>query len=170
MRGANDDFEVRSGVPTDGVRCVAGPSAPRPAPALGESTWRWLSHLSRNYLSLCKQTGGTEALREMLEMYAENGDPLLRRQIEGVRAIDSAPSVGPMPLPGPRTFARGLTITLECEEQAFAGQGPLKLAGVLSVLFARHAFSNSFTETVLTTQERGEVYRWPALLGLRNVL
>ena len=169
LRGGDRDFEVSSGVPAAGVRCVAGPSAPRPAPELGESTWRWLSHMTRNYLSLCRQTGGAEALREMLESYALRGDPRLRRQIDGVRDVHSEPSVGPLPIPGPRTFARGLTVSLECEEQAFAGVGALKLAGVLSVLFARHAATSSFTETVLRTGDR-EVYRWHARLGLRHVL
>jgi type VI secretion system protein ImpG len=44
------------------------------------------------------------------------------------------------------------------------------LASVLAAFFAKHAAINSFTETVLSTRERGEVYRWPTTAGLRHTV
>jgi type VI secretion system protein ImpG len=38
---------------------------------------------------------------------------------------------------------------------------------VLSSFFARHASINSFTETVLRVEGRGEVMRWPMQAGRR---
>ena len=44
------------------------------------------------------------------------------------------------------------------------------LGAVLQEFFARHASINSFTETVLRVQGRGEIKRWPARLGRRPLL
>src|SRR5262249_10150557 len=59
------DFNLESGAPVEAVRCVAGPSAPRPSHAWGEMTWRLIGHLSLNYLSLADSPGeqGAAALR-----------------------------------------------------------------------------------------------------------
>lgn len=168
-QGGND-FDLRTSLPCDMVRCVAGPTSPRATPVDGDMAWRLISHLSLNYLSLCQESGGAEAVREMLALYAQLGDPMLHRQVEGLRGIRSAPVVRPLPGPGPRSFVRGLLVQLECEEQAFSGHGVFTLASVLSAFFAKHASINSFTETVLSTRERGEVYRWPTTAGLRQTV
>jgi type VI secretion system protein ImpG len=136
----------------------------------GAVVWRFLSHLSVNYLSLQTQTGGVSALKELLELYAPVGTPPLKRQIDGIRNIASRPVVGPFPAAGPRQFVRGLEIELECEEQVFGAHGAFVLAAVLARLFARHAPANSFTRTLLRTPERGEVYAFPALAGLRRIM
>jgi type VI secretion system protein ImpG len=164
------DFTLESGAPIEATRCVTGPSAPRCNVVEGDIAWRLVSQLSLNYLALCEETGGAEALREMLALYAQLGDPQLRREIDGVRGVTSAAVIRPMPGPGPRTFARGLEVRLDCEEQAFSAQGVFTLASVLSEFFAKHASVHSFTETVLHTRERGEVYRWPPVAGLKSSL
>jgi type VI secretion system protein ImpG len=168
-QGGND-FEVRSGAPIEHVCCIAGPTTPRSTPVDGDLAWRLISQLSLNYLSLCQEAGGAQAMREMLGLYAQLGEPTLARQVEGLRGISSAPVIRPLPVPGPRMFARGLEIRLDCDEQAFSGHGVFTLASVLSAFFPKYAPSNSFTETVLFTPDRGEVYRWPTQPGLRHVL
>jgi type VI secretion system protein ImpG len=149
---------------------VAGPSAPRSNLLEGETAWHFVSQLSLNYLSLCQETGGTEALREMLALHAQLGDPRLRREIEGLRAVQTAAILRPAPGPGAWMFARGLEVQLDFEEQGFSPHGVFTLASVLSVFFAKHASVNSFTETVLNTRERGQVHRWPAVSGTRAAL
>jgi type VI secretion system protein ImpG len=162
-------FTLSRGGPVDEVRCLVGPSMPRALSLDGDLAWRLVSHLSVNYLSTSEAQSGGEALREMLSLYARFGDPLLCREVIGIRAVHSQPVIRPYPQPGPRRFVRGLEVQLECEEQAF-GHGVLTLAAVLSVFFAKYANGNSFTETVLRTRERGEVHRWPAVAGLRHSL
>lgn len=164
------DFDVRSGVPTDAVRCVVAPSTPGNAQTDGSTVWRFVSHLSRNYLGLHTQSGGVDALRDLLALYAQLGAPALQRQIDGIRSIEARPVVGPFPAPGPRQLVRGLEVELECEEQAFGGHGAFMLAAVLARLFTKHAPANSFARTLLTTPERGEIYRFPELPGLRRII
>lgn len=168
--GAGADFDTRSGVPADSVRCLVAPTAPTPAQADGPTAWRFLSHLSVNYLSLHEQTGGVAALRELLELYAALGASHLRHQIDGIHTLESRPVIGPFPDKGPHTFVRGLSVRLECEERAFGRHGAFTLASVLARLFAKHASTRSFVQTELATRERGEIYTFPALPGLRHVL
>jgi type VI secretion system protein ImpG len=165
------DFVLESGAPVDQARCVAGPSPPRPSHAWGEMTWRLIGHLSLNYLSLTDSPDGrgAAALRELLSLYGDLTDPSLRRQIDGIRSIQSAPIVRRLPLDGPASFARGLELTLETDETSFEGTSTFLLGSVLARFFAKYVSINSFTETVLRSVQRGEIMRWPPILGRRPI-
>jgi type VI secretion system protein ImpG len=153
------------------VRCVAGPSAPRPSHAWGQTSWRLISHLSLNYLSLTDSPGGNgaAALRELLQLYGDLAEPSVQRQISGIMSIASAPIVKRLPLEGPVTFGRGLQLTLQCDEAAFEGTGVFVLGSVLERFFSKYVSINSFTETVLSTKQRAEIMRWPARVGGRPI-
>jgi type VI secretion system protein ImpG len=161
------DFTLEANAPVLAVRCVAGPTPPRPPCNDGAETWQLISHLSLNYLSLADDSagGGASALRELLELYGDRADPIIRRQIEGVRAVSSHSIVRRVPLPGPAAFARGTEVILTCDERAFEGLGAFLLGAVLERFFSRYAAISSFCETVLCTVQRGEIMRWPARLG-----
>ncbi|HVR63524.1 MAG TPA: type VI secretion system baseplate subunit TssF [Polyangia bacterium] len=168
------DFTLESGAPVEAIRCLAGPTPPRASHAIGDTSWRLISHLSLNYLSLVDTGFGAgergAALREMLSLYCDLTDPGSRKQIDGVRGTSCAGITRALPVPGPTTFGRGLEITLNCDEGAFEGSGVFLLGAVLERFFAKYVSLNSFTETVLRTVQRGEIMRWPARLGLRQVL
>ncbi|MGC9983792.1 MAG: type VI secretion system baseplate subunit TssF [Polyangia bacterium] len=168
----SSDFSLETGAPVAAVRCVAGPTPPRASCAHGDPTWRLISHLSLNYLSLTDAAdgGGASALRELLALYGDSGDAVIRRQIEGVRSVASQPVTRRLPLPGPAAFARGTEVTLTCDETAFEGMGVFLLGAVLERFFSKYTSINSFTETALHTVQRGEIARWPARLGRRPLL
>jgi len=167
------DFTLESGAPVDSIRCIAGPTRPRPSIASGDVAWRLISHLSLNYMSLTDSvdinSGGrvAVALRQLLSLYIDPNDAASQRQIEGVKSISSRPVTRRIPTTGPIAFGRGLELTLECEDGAFEGTGVYLLGSVLEEFFARYVSMNSFTETVLKTVDRGEVARWPARIGRR---
>jgi len=165
------DFALETGAPVESIRCVAGPSEPHASPAWGESSWRLVSHLSLNHLSVSNAQDGLGAapLRQLLQLYAELGTVGLRREIEGVRSIQSSPVTRRLPFDGPASFARGLELTLECDEAFFGGGSAFLLGAVLERFFGRLVGLNSFTETVLKTAQRGEIMRWPARLGQRSI-
>ena len=166
------DFTMESGAPVRSVRCLAGPTKPRAAHRDGETLWKLLSHLSLNYLSLLNhdQQEGATALREILTLYADGSDPAIRKQIDGVRSVSAVPVVRRVPGLGPITHARGMQVAVTCEESAFEGSGVFLLGAVLEEFLARYVSINSFTETVIATTDRGEVMRWPARTGRRQVL
>jgi len=178
---------------------LAGQNPEQPQVASGRFAWRLISHLSLNYLSLRDRGSpaqslddggrvdsqtidpqllplsttaetGAEGLREMLKLYADPNDRQTLKQIDGLRGIRYRPVVRRVEMPGPITFARGLEITLLFDEAAFEGQGVFVLGAVLEQFFARYVSLNSFTETVVTTQQRKEIMRWPVQPGRAPIL
>ncbi len=164
-----NDFSLLDSAPVANVRCVAGPTSPRPRLPSGDSSWRLLSHLNLNYLSLLGQDEGNGAasLREVLELYADLSDASLKRQVEGLAGITVKPVVRRLPLGGPITAGRGLSIDLTLDETCFEGLGIFLLGRILSEFLARYASINSFTETRVLSTDRGEIVRWPLTTGRR---
>ena len=166
------DFTMEAGGPVQSVRCLAGPTKPRPPLGENEAAWRLINHLSLNYLSLLdgEADQGAPALRDLLQVYSVAGAPALRKQIEGIAAVSGRPIHRRLPLPGPITYGRGLEITLRCDETAFEGAGAFLFGAVLEQFFARYVSINSFTETVVESLDRGEIMRWPARIGQRHAI
>jgi type VI secretion system protein ImpG len=169
--GDAPDFTLEIGAPVQAVRCLVGPTRPRSSSVHGNTAWQLISHLSLTYLSITDREGaegeGADALREMLRLYADQSDPAVARQVEGIRSVTSVPVVRRLPGGGQSAIARGLEVTLTLDEAAFEGTGVHPLGAVLSHFFARHVGINSFTETVAWIDGRGEAMRWPMQAGRR---
>jgi len=170
--GGDSDFSLLSSAPVKAVECLRGPTRPRPRFTPGDTNWRLVSHLNLNYLSLLnsREGNGAASLREMLELYADLSDSSIRRQVEGVAAIDAESIVRRLPLAGPITAGRGIGIRLTLDENAFEGVGIFLIGRILAEFFARYASINSFTETRVVSTERGEIVRWPLKIGQRMTI
>ena len=165
------DFTIQTGAPVEAIKCLSGPTKPRPSNAHKDTAWKLINHLSLNYLSIINnnEQDGATAFRSLLSLYGDNSDSSFRKQIEGVLSIQSKPIVRRINTAGPIVFGRGLEITLTVDEAAFEGSGVFLLGMVLEQFFAHYVSLNSFTETVLTTSDRGEIMRWPTRLGQRHL-
>ncbi len=166
------DFTISVSAPVAAIRCLVGPTTPRPCRSDGEYAWRFISHLGLNYLSLTDTDArqGAAALRELLRLYLPPASAVQARQLEGLMSIACHPIVRRIPGAGPVAAGRGLELTLSIDEAAFGGAGGILLAAVLDRFFAKYVSINAFTETVFRTPERGEVKRWPMRIGQRPVL
>lgn len=166
------DLTLDVAAPLMSIRAIKGPARPRSPLADGAVAWRFISHLTLNYLSLfdTDPERGAAALREMLELYAPAGDAEAKKHIEGVKSVRVRPLTRRLPAPGPITFGRGLEITVEVDDLAFHGGSAFLLGSVLEQFFARHVSINSFTETVLRSAARGQIMRWVPRWGERSIL
>jgi type VI secretion system protein ImpG len=164
------DFTIQTGAPVELIRCLSGPTKPRSSNAHKDTAWKLINHLSLNYLSIINndEKEGAEALRSLLSLYGDNSEASFRKQIEGILSIQSKPIVRRINTSGPIVFGRGLEITLTVDEAAFEGSGVFLLGMVLEQFFVHYVSLNSFTETVLTSSDRGEIMRWPTRLGQRH--
>lgn len=166
------DFIMDLSVPVASIRCLSRTKRPRPSLAEGRFSWRLISHLSLNYFSLLDSPNGegAAALREMLRLYSDANDRDTQRQIKGLVSVQTKPVVRRVPSPGPTAFARGLEITLEFDEREFEGTGVFALGSVMEHFLAKYVSINSFTETVIRSQQRGELIRWPTQMGKQPIV
>ena len=170
--GSQGEFTLDAGVPVVSVRTVAGPSRPHTALREGGVAWRLLNLLSLNYLSLIDTEGGeaAAALRDLLGHFPQGSEPAVQRQIEALQQVSTRPVVRRHPSPGPIAFGRGIEVTLSVDELGHAGGSAFLFGAAMHHYLSRHASMNSFVETVLVSQRRGEVMRWKPALGARPVL
>ncbi len=122
---------------------------------------------------------GASALRDLLDLYAHGLDGSARKQIEGIRDVHVGRVVRRLPVTadggdggaGRRlAFGRGIEVKLVVDELAFEGGSAFLLGAVLEQFFRRYVSINSFTETVLQSQSRGEINRWVPTWGARPTL
>ncbi len=161
-------FQAENPGPIDQVICITGPTEPR-EPLTSQTSsraWRLVSHLTPNYLSYTEnEAQGADMLRELLRLYCHDRQQSAHKQIEGLTGINNRSIVRRVAADGPIAFVRGVELQLIFDENTFGGKGAFLLASVLERFFSRYVTVNSFTETCLTTVQRGDIYRWPARSG-----
>jgi len=134
-------------------------------PPLGKNVlWRFLSHLSINFLSLADVT----ALRELLNLYifSDSRDQARiaanRKRISGIESLAIHPEERLVSV----HMMRGQRIQLDIRQDHFACTGDLFLFGsVMDRFFSVYASMNTFTRLRLRDTIKGEEYRWPSRLG-----
>jgi len=177
---AQNALSLDASAPVSRIAILRGPRRPRSGAPEGDHAWRLVHHLSLNYLSLGgEEEGGEEeggvrqdgvrALRTLLGLYTDAGDPGMRKQIDALQAIASRPVVRRLPIPGPIAFGRGIDIDIHLDESRMAGSGGFLLGAVLERFFAQYVSINSFTQTRLVSASRAEVYQWPARIGRKSL-
>jgi type VI secretion system protein ImpG len=165
------------------LRCIAGPTPPRESIVTsqwrqrggmhsGEVAWTLINLLSLNHLGLTDRSPQDRAagLKELLALFADLSDVVTERRIRGVHGISSRPIVRRIKQENGFNAARGIEITVLFDEKAFEGNGIMVIGAVLDRFFAEYAAINSFTQTVIESQQRGVVKRWPPRSGLGRLL
>lgn len=170
--GDENIFQLPAGGPVRSVRLPVSPTRPHPSLAHGDTAWRLISHLSLNYLSIAESGEGSAAaaLRELVGIYAPLGDRALEKQLEGIVSVKTRPIVRRMSDEVLSTAVRGMEIELGFDDSFFEGTSVYVLGAVLERFFRKYATINSFTETVLKTQNNGEVARWRPEKGLGRTI
>jgi type VI secretion system protein ImpG len=178
----NPTLSPDSGDPVDGVKLLGALRPPQPASAprlptgpdaesrADDLAWRLVSQLSLNFLALASEGRGADALKALLDLYADRGDPALARHVRSIETMESRPVVERLEIAGPMCFGRGTEITLHVDDSVLAGHSTLLLSALLSRLFARHAGINGFVRTRTRLLRRQEVVPWPMTPGNRYLI
>jgi type VI secretion system protein ImpG len=177
--GGGLEFQLEAAAPLSGIQCLRAPTSPlRPSRRRGRH-WRLLSHLCLNHLSLSDPVEGREALQEILRLY-DFSDPdagqqqlaaVNRQLIDGITGVSSRRVVGRTGGPTASGFCRGLEVTLEFDEQKYAGTGAYLFASVLERFLGLYVSVNSFSQLVAKTRQ-GDGYfkKWPPRSGELQLL
>jgi type VI secretion system protein ImpG len=176
------DFRLTDDV-TVALRCISGPTPPRdsivdaerPSPrtgSRGERLWRLINFLAFNHTGLRDRHQGDPAagLREVLALFADLSEAVTERQVLGIVGVASRPVTRSVRRSDGYHLARGIEVTLRFDERAFEGSGIALIGAVLDRFLADYTHINSFTETVIRSEGRGEVMRWPPRSGTGPVL
>ncbi len=173
---AQNDFHMSNDT-TVSLTCVAGPTPPRePMTELdraaphraqqGDVYWRLISYLSLSHFGIDDRDGkGAGSLREILSLFADLSDLATETQLQGIKALTTRPVTRSIQRGDGFFPARGIEITVRFDEDAFEGSGVILLGAMLDRFFAEYAAINSFTQTVIASQQRGVIATFPPRTG-----
>lgn len=162
---------------------VAGPTPPREsillglqrgksAETVGSMLWKLISFLQFNHIGLALRSNkdSAAALRELLMLFADVGNPTIERRIRGITDVSTRPLVRKIQQENGFNVARGMEVTVTFDEAAFEGQGVFLFGTVLKNFLSEYASLNSFTETVIVSKQRQLIKRWEHVIGQRSLI
>src|SRR3954451_23112618 len=163
----DSDFDLEGGAaPMRRIVALRKPTSPV-RPPMGKSVlWRLVSHLSLNYLSLVQE--GKDSLQEILRLYDVGRTAYSQNVIQSILDIRSHPHFARLVSEQGVSFARGLRIEMDIDEDQFTGGGAFLFCAVLERFFGMAASLNSFTQLSVTSSQRKEgFYEWQPRSGRR---
>ena len=154
-------------IPCKEVSLLTKPTRSRMPPMEGQTLWMLISHLSLNYLSL-EGDNGAAALREILRLYVPHENMTIKRQLQGLRNVETKRVVRRMGNVPWRGFVEGVGIELTLDESYFNGGSAYLFAEVMNAFFRLYAGLNTPTELTWKNAITGEMRRrWEPNFGIR---
>lgn len=152
----------------DAIKCIIPMSKARAPIMHSSSSWRLISHLSLNFLSIVNSDAST--LKEMLQLYNVDHSEKITTMIDGIVSLNTRRISSRHPHVSGNAFWQGTEITLTLDEKKFSDNGLFLFASILERFFALYCSINSFTQLILSTQQRNEIYRWSPRTGEKTLL
>jgi type VI secretion system protein ImpG len=164
--GDRGDLELQGVAPVKRITILRKPTNTIRPPLGKDASWRLISHLSLNYLSLVDE--GRDALQNLLRLYNFADAPHTEKQINGITAVRSARRFARVVSEQSISFARGTTVEIDLNEDQFVGGGVYLFSSVLEQFFSLYVSMNSFCELIAKTDQRKEVLKhWRPRAGQR---
>lgn len=159
------DFWIKDGgAAVKRIICLKKPSSSLRPPVGRSALWRLISQLSLNYLSLVEE--GKEALQEILKLYNFTDSASSEQQIKGIAALASRKHFARVISENGVTFARGIRVEMELDEDQFVGGGSYLFGSVLEHFLGMYVTLNSFSQLVAKSkQRRGLIHEWQPRAG-----
>ncbi|HQU91137.1 MAG TPA: type VI secretion system baseplate subunit TssF [Pyrinomonadaceae bacterium] len=170
--GKEGDFEVEGTAISSRVRCITKPTETIRPPMRRSLQWRLISHLNLNYLSLVgDRDKGPEALQEILYLYNFNDSVVTRRQILGIKEVETTKIVRQLGERVGTGFVRGNSTMLTFDEEEFVGSGMYLFAAVLDNFLGLYSSLNSFNQLSIRSLQREETIKtFPARSGQQSLI
>jgi len=164
-------LQIEDTAPLLGISCLNKPTAPVYPPLGGATLWQLVSNLSLNFLSFSSGQESLEAFREVLRLYSFSDQPVVFQQIQGISDLSTRQVTRRIGRDGWRGFCHGTEVTLTFDESLYVGTGSFLLAAVLNHYFALYASINSFTELVVRSRQRADIWkRWEPMAGYQPLV
>ena len=95
----------------------------------------------------------------MLRLYNFNELPAVEKQIAGISALNSRRHFARVVSEHGISFARGVRVEVEFDEEQYAGSGVYLFASILEYFLGLYTSLNSFSQLVVRTRQRKEILR-----------
>jgi type VI secretion system protein ImpG len=166
------DFTIETGAPCESVRCVGEPTRPSSPLSEGNIAWDLIQQLSINFLGMSDNdsVSALTKLKTLLGLMMNKKDHSQIKQVDGIIAFTTRQITSRLPFAGPICFGRGVAIDITVDELAYEGNSTFMLGMVLERFFAQYVSINSFTQLILHSSDRGEIYRWPIRIGSQSAI
>lgn len=162
------DFELEGSGALKRIVALRKPTATMRPPIGKSALWRLISHLSLNHLSLVQE--GRESLQQILRLYDHGRSAYSQNVIDSILNVQSKRHFARVSSDDGITFARGMRVQIELDEDQFTGGGAYLFASVLEHFLGLSASLNSFTQLAVTTPQRKEaLHEWQPRAG-RKIL
>ena len=166
------DFTIDTGAPCESVRCVGEPTRPKAPLSEGNVAWDLINQLSINFLGITgnESASALSKLKTLLGLMMDQKDHTQTKQVDGIVDLKTYQITSRLPFAGPICFGRGVAIEITVDELAYEGNSTFMLGMILDQFFAQYVSINSFTQLILNSSDRREIYRWPIRIGLRSAI
>lgn len=163
------DFEAVGYAAAKTISAIKRPTKSVDPPTGPAQTWRLISLLSLNYLSLNEE--GKAAMQEILRLHNFMGSPASENQIGAILRMKSSPHFTMVESAFGLVPARGTLVEMELDEQQFAGGGAHLFTAIIDHFLAGYCSMNSFSQLTARTSLRKEtIAQWPPRAGCQALL
>lgn len=148
---------------------IIPPTSPIDPPSGENITWRFLSHLMLNFLSIADK----DNLKDLLQLYVFPESRDRAKVAANLKRIESIQDfqIRPSDRLTAGIMTRGQALELTARSDHFAGPGDFHVFGsVLDLFLGVYSSLNVFTQFSLKESLSGEITRWPARIGRRPLL
>jgi type VI secretion system protein ImpG len=165
------DFEAAGCATANTVTALSRPTPSLPAHSQDSYLWRLISMMSLNFLSLVE--GGMPALKEILRLHNRSDSIACENQVGALTSLRSEFGFALVDSEYGLIPARGTKVTMEFDEQQFAGAGLYLYASILDRFLGNYASMNSFTQLTVSArkeQRKEAMAKWPPRSGNQALL
>ncbi len=166
------DLTVPNASPVKKAVFIYTPTIPCPPLSMNVSAWRLIKQLSLNYqpLSDLNHKNGGQALRDMLRLFTTESNNVINHQIDALLGCTTEPIIRRLNEDGLLVYGRGISCKISVDEDGFSGISPYLFGLILDKYFSRHVSINVFTETEISSLQRGHIARWKLKPGTRGAI
>lgn len=146
------------------IALLHAPTAVTQLPRENGALWRLIGQQTAHALRL--NQAGLPALKQILQQFAALAQQQARH-IDGIRGLRHRSVMTLMVRKPQPAMVRGIEITLEIEEQLFAGHSVAVFAGVMERYFSPYAPHNSFVQLIVLSTSGAVLWRGEPQPGAR---